>query len=561
MVPQSIIDIAEICYRKGIRKAVISPGSRNAPLTLAFVRHDGIETFSVPDERTAGFIALGMALESRLPCVLICTSGSAAYNYAPAVAEAFFSEVPLLLLTADRPSEWIDQWDGQTIYQHEIYGRHVKKSFLFPSEQQHDGVLWHAHRMINEAINIASHHPMGPTHINVPVREPFYPGSDQVLTPSEQIKIIKEERIDMEEISLNSMTTEINQYKKILIVVGQGIQDPELSEALKPLSGKYPIVADVISNLHELNNIVVHHDVFLRQHKYFDLLRPDLVIVCGMSVISKNLKLFLRKVQPAALWHIKLSGHVADTFQCLTRIIRSGTPQFFQAIHQLSTLSTNEEYHSHWLRINQRTADFLEDQLNDDDRLSEFKAVQAVLKKLPEHCRLHLANSMTVRYTNFFKLQARGAEVFCNRGTSGIDGSVSTAMGYALSTGKEVVLITGDMAFFYDRNAFWHNYEARNLKIILINNHGGGIFRLIKGPSTQPELEDYFETRQSLTARHLAEEYGLTYFNCNTLDALETEANLFFGSKGCAILEIETLAEQNKAVYDQILSSLPENLI
>ena len=190
---QPLIDMAEICYRQGIRHVVISPGSRSAALTLAFVRHGGFQAHVCIDERSAGFIALGMAQQIDSPVVLICTSGSAAYNFAPAVSEAFFQQIPLLVLTADRPKEWQHQYDGQTIYQTGIFGQHVKRSFEVSPDYQHPDVHWAINRITNEAINLASSVPGGPVHINVPIREPFYPISGEEFAISDQVRIIKKQ--------------------------------------------------------------------------------------------------------------------------------------------------------------------------------------------------------------------------------------------------------------------------------------------------------------------------------------------------------------------------------
>jgi 2-succinyl-5-enolpyruvyl-6-hydroxy-3-cyclohexene-1-carboxylate synthase len=191
LILQPIIDLASICAQKGVKNAILSPGSRCAPITLAFARHPDIQTRTISDERSAAFIALGMAQQLNMPVVLICTSGSAAYNYAPGVAEAFFQQIPLIVITADRPPEWIDQWDGQTIRQTEIYGKHVKGFFQFPDEYGHQDKVWHANRIVNEAINLSKEFPAGPVHINIPLREPFYPEETEIFDFFKKVRIIE----------------------------------------------------------------------------------------------------------------------------------------------------------------------------------------------------------------------------------------------------------------------------------------------------------------------------------------------------------------------------------
>lgn len=554
MILQPVFDIAEICSKKGVKKAIICPGSRNAPLTLAFARHDDIDCYSIPDERSAAFIGLGMALKSKSPVVILCTSGSAAYNFAPAVAEAFFSEIPLIILTADRPQEWIGQLDGQTIYQENIFGKHVKASHTFPSKFGNKDIVWHCHRLINESINLACEYPFGPIHINVPLREPFYPEENETVSYSSDIKITEIETIEN---IIDQLGSEINEYNKVIIIGGQNQSDPELSQVLSELSEKFkiPVIADVISNLADITGPITTQDIFLKDKTNFDTLKPDLIISFGKSVISKNLKLFLRQVKPTQHWHIQSAGEVADTFQSLTRIIRCTPLGYFKAILQMEDIKLQSNFYDNWREINTKTKLKLEKQLDASVVFSEFKAFKNIIDLLPNNTDLHLANSMAVRYANFISLdKKKDVEVFANRGTSGIDGSVSTAMGAALTTDREVYLMIGDMAFFYDRNAFWHNHIPSNLKIVLFNNHGGGIFRMIDGPSRQPELKEFFETDQKLNAKNLSNEFDLAYELCTSLEELTNNAfQLTKRSAKPFILEIETNSEVNKKVYKEII--------
>jgi 2-succinyl-5-enolpyruvyl-6-hydroxy-3-cyclohexene-1-carboxylate synthase len=554
MILQPVFDIAEICSKKGVKKVIICPGSRNAPLTLAFARHPHINCYSVPDERSAAFIGLGMAIKSKSPVVVLCTSGSAAYNFAPAVAEAFFSQIPLIILTADRPQEWIGQLDGQTIYQENIFGKHVKASHTYPSDYENKDVVWHCHRLINESINLACEYPFGPVHINVPLREPFYPKENEKTNYSADIKITE---LEIVESIIGKLTPEISAYQNILIIGGQNQNNPELSSVLSDLSEKFkiPIIADVISNLHGVKKSITAQDIFLKNKGNFEKLKPELIISFGKSVISKNLKLFLRQVKPTQHWHIQPAGEVADTFQSLTKIIRCNPIVYFRHILQNEDIKAQNVYYNNWQKVNARAKEKLEKQLSSSNVFSEFKAFKNVIDELPNHIDLHLANSMAIRYVNFIGLDKKtDVEVFANRGTSGIDGSVSTALGAALSSKREVYIMIGDMAFFYDRNAFWHNDLPSNLKIVLFNNHGGGIFRMIDGPSKQPELKEFFETDQKLNAGHLSNEFDLNYTLCSNMTELTNGiSQLVKPSTKPFILEIETNSEVNKKVYKEII--------
>lgn len=557
MILQPINDLVSLCYQKGISNAVLSPGSRCAPITLSFTRHKGFHCRTISDERSAAFIALGMAQQLSHPVAIVCTSGSAAYNYAPAIAEAFFQQVPLLVITADRPPEWIDQWDGQTIRQTNIYGQHVKGSFQFPDEYGHPDKVWHANRLANEAINLAMQYPQGPVHINIPLREPFYPEPTEEFRFTEKIKSI--EIVDPEKYlsneAKNILSLSLEKFQKILIVPGQQRPDRELQQLLDDisLSRKALVVSDTISNLQSANS-VVFHDHFI---PFLDSdQNPDLIISFGKSIISKSLKLFLRNSN-AAHWHIQPNGYIPDTYQNLTKTILCEPHSFLQLLLEQNKIS-NTSFLENWKNLNQTIADLLP-QLIQKAKFGEYKAMAKCLEYIPEYSKLHVANSMAIRYLNF--LGARKQEVICNRGTSGIDGSNSTAVGCTFTTKEPVTLITGDMAFFYDRNAFWHNYQMNNLRIILLNNHAGGIFRLIDGPAKQPELEEYFETQQRLSAGYLAKDFGFEYHLATDQLSLEAGLKSFYEkSTKPKILEIQSESAKNAGILKDIKEKIKKAL-
>lgn len=556
MILDHINDIAAVCAGHGIKTAVISPGSRSAALTLAFVRHPDLDTKVISDERSAAFIAMGMAQEQQKPVALICTSGSAAFNYAPAVAEAFFQEIPLLILTADRPPEWINQYDGQTIQQENIYGKHVKASYSYPDNPDHADITWHGNRMVNEALLQCVAEPRGPVHINVPLREPFYPESDEKIF-FRKVRLIErpESKTGLSDQSWETLTNIWRQSQKRLIIGGQLSHNEQLQAALRAFSLEYqsPVISDIISNLHGLENAILHQDAFLtaERDKENAGLTPDLLITFGKSNISKNLKRFIRKHKPAHHWHIQPHERYQDTFQSLTQVIpMEATAFFMQFIQRLGAETSPANYLKAW---QERDADTKtkNSRFFQTQPFGEFETVKEAMTALPADSQLHLANSMSVRYANLVGLQGRAdVMVFCNRGTSGIDGSNSTAVGAALAQDKPVTLITGDLAFFYDRNAFWHNYPLANLRIILLNNHAGGIFRMIKGPSDQPELDEYFETQQELTAEHTARDFGMDYNKVRDRESLNKALTDFYNPGTVArILETETDSAQNTAIF------------
>ncbi|AKQ45231.1 2-succinyl-5-enolpyruvyl-6-hydroxy-3-cyclohexene-1-carboxylate synthase [Rufibacter radiotolerans] len=568
MILQSVIDIAEICARKGVQDVVLSPGSRCAPLTLAFARHPQLRVRTVPDERSAAFIGLGIAQQTGRPVVLVCTSGTAAYNYAPAIAEAFYQNIPLLVLTADRPPEWIDQLDGQTIRQTHIYGGHVKRSLDFPVDTAHADAKWFASRLINEALNEATAFPEGPVHVNVPLREPFYPEPGEEFAYKADVKIIEElaSGFGLPNQQWETLRQELSAFKRVLVVAGQGRKDQALHEEIVAFcrATGAVLVTDTISNQQKAGDSINFHDVFLgAKHLHGEeALRPDLLITFHKSLISKNLKLFLRKQPGMRHWHVQPAGQVADTFQALTRIVRTTPQAFFQEIGKgEKPLMVTPAFTQAWHELEHQGKSVLA-RFQENSPFSEFMACYQTLRMLPANSVLHLANSMSVRYANLIGVaEVEGLEVFANRGTSGIDGSTSTAVGAALSTDKLVTLITGDMAFLYDRNALWHNYLPQNLRILVLNNHGGGIFRMIEGPRSQPELRPFFETEQMQTAQATAQEMGFNYVRVADAASLETLFPAFFNpATGPQLLEVETVSAENFAAFESFRDQVRSNI-
>lgn len=552
MIAPAIHQLAALCAAKGIEHIILCPGSRSAPLTLAFLRSGKFTCYTFSDERSAGFVGLGIAQQTRRPVVIICTSGSAAYNLAPAVAEAFFQQIPLIVITADRPREWIDQGDGQTIRQPNLYGAHVKRYAELPQDHAHADAAWYANRIGNELINLANEFPQGPVHVNAPFREPLYPSANEKETALDSPRVIERpmRSATLPEPEWQRILKAIQQHRKILIVPGQ---QPPPGGAISDFLAqhRWPLVGDILSNHHAVTGFCGHADTFLGSlpEKMKVSLKPDLLITFGQSVVAKNLKLFLRNYAPREHWHLQPDGEVADTFQNLTRALRVDPDYFFAELsrrapdQQVSHRVYSEEWQQHEIQARNNLRDFFG---NHDQ--GEFPLVYELLHALPERCNLHLANSMSVRYANHVGLfeNQKGVNVYSNRGTSGIDGCTSTAVGHALSSQVPNVLITGDQAFFYDRNAFWNNYPLPNLYVVVLNNHGGIIFNLIDGPAGLPEAEEYFVTRQPLRAKALAQEFGYTY----SAGQNPSWKEFFQPGNDVKIHEVETSQSLNKSLFE-----------
>ena len=508
---QHIYDLVGICAQFGVENAVVCPGSRCAPLLIGFGKHPDIETISINDERSAGFVGLGLAQQSGKPVVLACTSGTAALNFAPAVTEAFYQNVPLIVLTADRPPEWIDQWDGQTIHQEKIYEPHLKGSFNYNENNVKIGV---------EALTLALDEAGGPVHLNIPIREPFYPESldDNVLTTETQRAQSKDKINKIENAVWIEFESILNSSAKVLVLGGQLEPNSQLVELLKQLD--VAVTGDVISNLHGVEGVIKSSDLIFKTDD--ESLMPDFLITLGRSVISKNLKLYLRKHKPKVHWHIG-KGMVGDPFQSLTKTIESNPIIFFKRWVELTTEIGrhgeiyNSKYSKVQIEINKRFSKLL-----DKTEFNYFSAVRNVLKQLPKNSVLHLGNSMPVRIANFIGLNDSTIDVWCNRGTSGIEGVVSTAVGHALAEPKRKhTLIVGDLSFFYDRNGLWLNHEfPTNLQIVILNDSGGGIFNIIPGPSSQGHLTELFTTQHQRTAKITAKEFNMNYQSASSIEEI-----------------------------------------
>lgn len=558
MMHQTIFDTSELLRLLGIDQVIICPGSRNAPLTISFVQNPGIKNISVVDERSAGFIAMGIAQASGKPVVVCCTSGSAILNFGPACAEAFYQEVPVIFISADRPPEWIDQGDGQTIRQSNLLSPHVKASYDLPVDLNHPDAEWEYRRKLNEAVSTANTGIKGPVHVNIPFREPFYPKNLDQLQFSKKLSITQHyeaETFISEEVKRN-IREEWAKYERKLFVLGQDVYSSDFLSKLSAISAKQeiPVVADIISNAGLLKDVITKQDLFLADPACAETLKPDLVITFGKTLISKNLKIALRK----ELDHWTIGNHrPLDTFKNLRKVLPWESISFLELIS--NETASHKDYKANWLRSEDTFNSALEELL-DSQPFSEFWVFRQLMSSLPSDSHVHLSNSMAVRYANFFTpKEGKQIAFHCNRGTSGIDGPVSTAVGFAsVSVGKNI-LVTGDLSALYDRNAFLNDL-APNLKIIVSNNGGGGIFDLIPGPKVLQDQDrnKYFETRHQLTFQRLADEIQYDYWVVNNKNDLLSQLKQFLHSDQNGLLEIQTNPEINGEVYRKVKVVLKE---
>jgi len=504
-------NLVEICAAKGIDYVVISPGSRNAPLIISFNEHGHFNCLSIPDERVAGYFAMGIAQQTRKPVIITCTSGTASLNFAPAIAEAFYQKIPLLIITADRPVEWIHQGEGQSINQREVFSNYVLKSYQLPQEPTHKDELWSANRMVAEAIDTCYTKGGGPVHLNIPFREPLYDKKDYKEIPLP--KIINSERPlkSLSATSSDALKKEWGSANKKMILCGllpKHREDYDLKKNIEELVDKTStlILSETNSNLINTHQYISHIDGVLSlisEEEIIDF-QPDLLVTIGGSFISKKLKQFFRKHQPTFHWHIGEEEYFLDTFQSVTKYISMSVERFFFefALHFTSAdmVSETTAYKERWLEkhfvIQAHHRQFLA-----KTEWSDLKAFEIILDYLPGRINLHMGNSTPVRYIQLFP---------------------------------------PNPTIHYNSNR------------VIMNNGGGNIFRYIPGPPTTNQLDTYFETKHNLNAEHIAKTFNIVYYFAEEEAMLKEHLSNFLKpqpNNRPAILEIKTDGNQSAEIF------------
>jgi 2-succinyl-5-enolpyruvyl-6-hydroxy-3-cyclohexene-1-carboxylate synthase len=539
--------VIEIFRQKEIQHIVISPGSRNAPLTIGFTNQEGFTCYSIADERCAAFFALGLAQQLQKPVAVVCTSGSAVLNYYPAVAEAFYSQIPLLIVSADRPKNKIDIGDGQTIRQENVFANHIVYSANLTenASPQNDNLIVSA---IETAISLK-----GPAHINVPFEEPLY---ETLLEPT-YIPIISNSFNAKSEFNLDAkFLSEWQSAKKKLILVGELLPNAIEQKYIESLANDESVLVllEKTSNLHHptfIDRIDTLISTFSEDEKLN--FQPDILLTFGGMVVSKRIKSLLRNYKPKQHWHID-EIRAYDTFGCLSQHFQTNSTSFLsQLVVKNNLVESNYQldFQSIW-----------QDRLVKHEKymseipFSDFKVFDFLSRNLPENIQLQVSNSSPIRYLQLVELN-KTIEVFSNRGTSGIDGSTSTAIGAAITNKKPTIFVTGDISFLYDSNALWNNYIPKHFKIILINNSGGGIFRILPGHEETETFNTFFETSHQLTAEHLAKMYAFEYTSVQNEAELHAVLDSFISNDNRpSILEIFTPEKTNDIVLLDYFNNL-----
>ena len=515
---KNILQLVALLKEHDIHKIVLCPGSRNTPLIQTLANHPSFTCYPVTDERSAGFFALGLSLHGGKPAAVCCTSGTALLNLHPAVAEAFYQNIPLVVISADRPAAWIGQMDGQTLPQPGVFGSLVKKSVNLPEIHTSEDE-WFCNRLVNETLLELNHHGKGPVHINVPISEPLFGFTEEKLP--EVRTITRYQGLNIYDKDYNELIGRLNKYNRRMVVVGQMSLIYLFEKKISKLLYKhFTWLTEHTGNKTVPGIPVKNFDtaLYALPETTLEKMVPELVITYGGHIVSKRLKTFLRTHPPKEHWHVSPDGTVMDLYGSVTTIIEMDPFEFLEKIAYLLE-NKPTEFPRIW---ENNTRSIPEPEFP----YSEMAAIGALLKSLPTASALHLGNSSTVRYAQLYTLPEE-VEVCCNRGTSGIEGSLSTAIGYASASDKLNFAVLGDLSFFYDMNAIWNRNFGCNLRIMVLNNGGGEIFQALPGLSMPENTHRFVTAAHTTSAKGWAEERGFTYFGVHDMDELTESMTAF----------------------------------
>lgn len=550
--------LLDVLTSQGLRYAVVSPGSRNAPLLMAIAARPQIKSRVVTDERTAAFVALGMAIATNRPVMLCCTSGTALLNYAPAVAEAFHRHVPLIVVSADRPRRWIDQNDSQTMRQPGALQNIVKKSFDIPVSDGNSvecGIPafrseyeWYVNRMANEAWIAATSGIPGPVHVNVQIDAPI--GETTQASASASVREIK--TLEGPKTLIPAQYRELAERvigKKILVVAGFMSPDARLNKSLAEFLqlSQTAICAEPLSNLHLAGHpdACVTDILLAADEDTLRSLRPDLIISIGGAVVSSRLKKFLRSCPDAECWTLGDTDPGVDCYQSLTLHIDADPGLFFRGFASIIKWMKGHgmyrdenrasDYSAAWRNARQEAIKRAEEYI-DSAPWSELKAMNILLNAVPRKFNLFFSNGTAIRYA-CLGLAPMPHACWCNRGVSGIEGGNATAIGTAVCYAGPTMLITGDMSFSYAPETMGLDLVPDDFKIVVLNNGGGGIFRCISATSALPIREEMLCAPRELPLEGLCHAYGWNYLHADSEASLHAVLPSLF-APGRHLLEI-----------------------
>ena len=516
--------LTSLLLEYGVSDAVVCPGSRNAPIVHNLSVCEAIRCRPVTDERSAAFYALGLAIATRRPTVVCVTSGSALLNVMPAVAEAAYQHVPLVVISADRPQQWIDQLDGQTIPQSDALGRFVRKAVQLP-EPHNDEERWLCRRLVNEAMHLATCRHGAPVHINVPISEPLFEFDTEQLPQLSRFNNIK--RAAIKDASMD-MPDAFHKAKRPMIVIGQLAHGTVSHETIRSLSEKYVVMSEPLSNP---SYMTIHFDEAIRyivsdnssinddeddKTAYY----PDYVIYVGDTLVSKPARRFLRNAKAPSCLITPDAADIHDPLMTLTDIVECDTDSINALLASLCDAPDNDErcrFHDRWQSFLDAYAAHADAYAPEYSQMATVKYFEEQLADLDIDICVHYANSSAVRLACIYAQHY----VWCNRGVNGIEGSLSTAAGFSLATHDMTVCVIGDLSFFYDQNALWNSNLRGNLRIILLNNRGGGIFRQLPGLSDSPAADDLVMASHENTAQGICTQNDIGYLSAKNMDEMQ----------------------------------------
>ena len=537
-----IASLVDELYQLGVRQAVFSPGSRSTTLAMLFQSHGGFHTYMNIDERSAGFMALGIAKAQGEPAVLVCTSGSALTHYGPAVVEAKHSGVPMIILSADRPYTLQQVGAPQTIDQQKYFGTAVNyyEELSVPSESHY---YTYPRQVARRAYLKANDHKLGPVHINVPLFEPLVPNREEEYfkqgRSAKPFRLVKYQEIASLASLLNG--------KRVLILGGPTVTNPKAVVDFAERIGAV-VIGDPLSNLRQYEGVISTYDAFLAHHERWEELRPDVVIQLGQIPVSKRIQQWMGTLTDIDYITVSPNAEVVNPSLTTTIHVMASVDVFLWEMSLGISVAQYLEYVRVWQGIESNSREQL-DKVQEEPNLFEGRTIHMLQQMMSDEGQLLVANSMSIRDMDYFWATGRSqAMVYGNRGTNGIDGTVSTALGLS-TNGKPTVMLTGDLSFFHDMNGLAiGKTQGMNLTIILHNNDGGGIFQYLPQKGTD-DFDYLFNTPQGIDYSGLATMYGLDYVKVTTNTELEQALQQYIGAEGIHLIEVPTSKEGSRELH------------
>lgn len=534
-IKKNIVYLAELSRKYNAKDVVISPGSRNAPISIAFSRTEGLTTYTIIDERCAAFFALGLSLASGLPTVVVCTSGTALLNLAPATAEAYYRQVPLIIVSADRPEEWIDQNDSQTMRQNGALANFVKRFYNLCGDSPNSNYF---SRTICDAFISATSGRKAPVHINISLDNPLYEEEETTIDVREIKSLDPCSDTLLSNLAINQIDTALSSCKKIVLLCGFMSPNEKLRNTIRRMSKNSRLItfAESISNINGAD-IVCNVETFFKDEKAVETLgETDLLITIGGALVSKSAKNHFRNHKPKNHWHIGEEEWTIDTFKSLSQRVNINPCAFFS---QTETLFKQNKNYKEIVAIARKIQKQKQEHIDKTEWSAEV-AISTILQAQKDGTAIHFSNGLSVRL-GLNVADNPSLSYYANRGVSGIDGATSTAVGFSVGADKETLLITGDISFLYDSNALWNNYLTPKLKIIVLNNGGGGIFKTMEGPSSIKEFDQCFFTPHNINISKLAELYNCDYMVASDKHTLKKALTQMTQAERAFILSLENI--------------------